>query len=122
MSGLQTILTTTFSPMMLPFTEHEFDLRIERMTFDRVLHDLTEEPWISAVKHLDQAQLLSDLLGIEIELKSRRIVLSPGIRLIVAKHNGPVVVAPTNRVEPSGGTFQFFEVTNWLNVKTLKAA
>lgn len=122
MSGLQTILTTAFSPTMLPFTEDAFDLRIERMTIDRVMHALTEEPWVSAIKHLEQAQMLSDLLGIEIELKARRIMLSPGTRLIVAKHCGPVVVGPANRVTPTGGTFQFFEVTNWLSVPALKAA
>jgi len=82
MSETQTILANAFSINMLNVTDEEIKIKVKKISLEEAKKILSSG-FVSAIGHASTAQLLSQMLNMEVPANRVEIKLAPGQLLVV---------------------------------------
>lgn len=104
---MRTILGNAFSLQMLDL-QRTSNVEVMPITLDEV-KSLLKEGFISAVGHQDTANVLSDILGLDVPCNRINVHLTPDDVLVVAQLVGGRLPEGATKL-PDGFAFQFVKV------------
>jgi hypothetical protein len=101
-----TVLANAFSLNML--NKNKVLLSVEQISLDEAKTVLADG-FISAIGHQDTANVLSNLLGIDVPMNRVNVVLDSSVTLVVAQYKGPRLPEGATQL-PVGATIEFYTV------------
>lgn len=96
---------------MLPPEDNDFLVRVKKISLDEA-REAVKHGFISAIGHQSTAQVLTELLGVEVKENRIQVVLKKGVKVIVFQLHSRL---PEGKVlseeELKALKYSFFEVT-----------
>lgn len=102
------VLVNAFSLNMFPVSWNQAKFEVRKISHHEAKATL-EKGFVSFIGHQDMANVLSNILGMKVEVNRVNYVCSPEDTIIVAQYRGPRLPEGTTQL-PEGATIEFFLV------------